>query len=177
METVDQLVSRAMQARREDRLQDARRDLVEAVELGRRTGVRVELARALAGLGQMERDLGHSDEACRLYEEAVAIYRGEGGALRLAHTVRHLGDIYREEGDAERASPCYEEALAIYRGHAETPKLDMANAIRGFALLKSNHGEAQKAKLLWREARDLYAAVRVEAGVAESARWLRQLGE
>jgi hypothetical protein len=74
------------------------------------------------------------------------------------------------------AEPCYHEALTIYRAHKETPPLDLANAIRGLALLKSNAGEVEEARALWAEARDLYAAVNVEAGVKESSRRLALLG-
>jgi tetratricopeptide (TPR) repeat protein len=66
----------------------------------------------------------------------------------------------------EQAAPHYNEALEIYRSHARTPPLDLANAIRGFALLKGNTGDTEEAKQLWQEARDLYAQVGVEAGVA-----------
>ncbi|MFZ0802782.1 MAG: hypothetical protein WBQ09_08105 [Terriglobales bacterium] len=51
----------------------------------------------------------------------------------------------------------------------------MANAIRGFAILKGDSGEVKEATLLWQEAKELYAAVKVEAGVAESSRRLALL--
>jgi tetratricopeptide (TPR) repeat protein len=94
---------------------------------------------------------------------------------RLAHTVRHVGDIQRHERRYNLAAPCYEEALAIYRAHEETPQLDLANALRGFALLKEETGDAAGARLLWQEAKELYAAVNVEAGVVESARRIENL--
>src|ERR1017187_8136279 len=97
-EASDKLVQQASQARRENRLADAKRDLVEAVDICRKAGVRVDLAKALTGLGQIERDLHHSEAALQHYEEAAAIYRAEGDVLRLAHTVRHLGDIHRNDG-------------------------------------------------------------------------------
>ena len=56
----------------------------------------------------------------------------------------------------------------FYRKHPETPPLDLANAIRGLALLKSDSKRPESARALWHEARELYAAVNVEAGVAES---------
>ena len=90
--------------------------------------------------------------------------------LRLAHTVRHVGDILREDKQLEPAGPCYREALEIYRAHEDTPPLDLANAIRGYALLKAETGERQDAIALWQEAGELYAQVHVEAGVAESER-------
>jgi tetratricopeptide (TPR) repeat protein len=177
----EKLLRQALQARRDHRFDDAKRDLIEAVALCRAAGIGAELARALADLGQIERDLGHGDAALRHYEEAVSIYRVEGDALKLAHTVRHVGDIHRQAGRAELAEPCYHEALSLYRchdrGHAETPPLDLANAIRGLAILKFDAGDASAARALWEEARNLYAATGVEAGVKESDRRLALLAQ
>lgn len=47
--------------------------------------------------------------------------------------------------------------------------LDLANAIRSFAVLKDEVGAAEEAQRLWQEAHDLYVVVNVPAGVAESA--------
>jgi tetratricopeptide (TPR) repeat protein len=79
-----------------------------------------------------------------------------------------LADILRENGSPEDASLRYEEALKIYREYAETPPLDLANTLRGFALLKADIGEKEEAKSLLREARSLYESVNVQAGVEES---------
>ncbi|MGO8986128.1 MAG: hypothetical protein ACLQFM_15195 [Terriglobales bacterium] len=171
----DKLLQRSVQARRDRRLEDAERDLVEAVAISRTSGVRVELARALTALSQIERDRHCTEDAFCHYEEAAGLYRAEGDTLRLARTVRHAGDIQREAGHPELAEPCYHGALSLYRGHAGTPPLDLANAIRGLAILKSDAGETTAAKALWEEARALYAAVNVEAGVVESSRRLALL--
>jgi hypothetical protein len=53
----------------------------------------------------------------------------------------------------------------------------LANAIRGLAILLDDSGEADEARALWQEARELYASVNVEAGVAESSRRLAKLAE
>jgi len=170
----DKLLRQASQARRENRLADAKRDLTEAVAVCRKSGSLVELEKALTGLGQIERDLQNFEAARKHYEEAVAICRVQGDALKLAHTIRHLGDIHRHEGHRGLAEPCYREALSLYRSR-ETPPLELANAIRGLAILQSDAGEVKEARLLWAEARELYAAVKVEAGVAESSRRLAGL--
>jgi tetratricopeptide (TPR) repeat protein len=132
----------------------------------------IQLAKALTAKGKTERDLGHVDAALKLYAEAAAIYLAEGDALALAHTVRHLGDMQREQGRLDLAAGHYGVALNIYRGHERTPPLDLANAIRGLALLKDDSGQSEEAKLLWTEARVLYASVNVQAGVEESSRRL-----
>jgi hypothetical protein len=88
----------------------------------------------------------------------------------LAHTVRHLGDVYHEEGFSGLAEPCYHEALSIYRNHETSPSLDLANAIRSLAVLRW-----EQAKVLWEEARDLYSAVGIEAGIKEGTDRLKAL--
>jgi tetratricopeptide (TPR) repeat protein len=162
-------------ARLDERPDDARRDFAAAVDLCRRSGARRELIQALKGLGQIERDQGRGAAALALYEEAVVICRAEGDHPQLAHTVRHVGDIHREAGRAGLAEPCYLEALEIYRSNARTEPLDLANAIRPLAILKDDAGEVEEAIRLWVEARDLYAAAEVEAGINESSRRVDRL--
>jgi tetratricopeptide (TPR) repeat protein len=176
-QVADKLLTQALQARREGRLQDAERDLVDAVDLCRKADVPTELAAALTALGQIERDLHHLDSSRQHYEEAVALYRAQSDHRKLAHTLRHLGDIHRSEQRTELAESCYGEALTLYRSDAQTPPLELANAIRGLAILKHDSGAAGPAKLLWTEARDLYAIVNVKEGVAESSRRLALLSQ
>jgi tetratricopeptide (TPR) repeat protein len=176
-EAFEGLLRRGLAARREHRLQDARRLLRDAVATGREEACGTDLARALTAVGQTERDLQRGDIALAYYEEAAAIYRAKSDSLKVAHTVRHIADIQFELGRADLAEPHYHEALAIYRSHEEISQLELANAVRGLALLKGGLGETQVAKELWAEARDLYAAVNVKEGVAESSRRLALLAQ
>jgi tetratricopeptide (TPR) repeat protein len=171
-ETTENLRRRALQARRENRFDDARRDLLEALTVCGESGDEIDLAETLTALGQIERDLYHADAALQYYAEATAIYRKGDDPLRLAHAVRHLADIHRHEGHLDVAEACYREALDIYRNHEKIAPLDLANAIRGYAIMKQETGATLQAELLWEEARKLYASVDVEAGVAESSRRL-----
>ena len=163
------------QARRERRMDDARRIFAEAVRRPafRRTdpGWRGLIPNSGASSGI----LGETGAALLHYKEAAGVYRRLDEPLRLAHTVRHIGDILREDGQLEPAWSCYREALEIYRAHPETSPLDLANAIRGYALLQEEIGETTEALALWREARELYAAVNVQAGVDEGDRRIERL--
>jgi tetratricopeptide (TPR) repeat protein len=174
-ESSDKLLEQAQLARREHRLADARLQLEQAVALLRQESSESELAEALTHLGQIERDMHNSDTALAHYQEALNLYRSAGDPLWVAHTVRHVGDLHRHAARLPAAEACYIEALTLYRVNATTPALDLANAIRGFALLKEDTGEAEPAKLLWLEARDLYATVGVRAGVEECTRRLAQI--
>jgi tetratricopeptide (TPR) repeat protein len=164
----DKLINQGYQARREHRPEDARLRFAEAVDLCREADDRGSLAQALAGLGQIARDLHQETVALKHYEEAVALYRTLDRPLVLAHAVRHIADILREQEDFDLATPHYLESLQIYRSNVQTYPLDLANAIRGYALLKGDTGHTEEAKQLWLEAKSLYAQVKVQPGVAEA---------
>jgi tetratricopeptide (TPR) repeat protein len=179
------LLWHASQARRENRLRDARRDLQRAVDICRRAAAAGDLAFALKRLGQIERDLRNFDMARICYEEAAAIYRERGDALSLAHTIRHVGDIHQDAGRWDLAGPCYDEALRLYRSSKGARRSDLANAVRSMAIQKEHAGDIERARVLWTEARDLYASLdgrirriflrRPNPGVIESAEHLTRL--
>lgn len=101
--------------------------------------------------------------ARQCYEESVALLRQLDRPLMLAHTVRHLGDVYCESGLRELAESCYDEALTLYRNQPDRSPLDLANAIRSLAVLRS-----EQARTLWEEAREIYAALGIDAGIKEA---------
>jgi tetratricopeptide (TPR) repeat protein len=171
------LLASGYKARRDQRPSDAKQHFADAIELCQKEGDRSGLAEALAGLGQIERDLHDDADARRHYEESVAVCRTLDDPLKLAHTVRHLGDILSQQGEHVLAEPCFIEAIDIYRAHDDCSPLDLANAIRGFALLKTQGKETRDALLLWREARNLYERCKIEAGVRESDRQLSLLAQ
>jgi tetratricopeptide (TPR) repeat protein len=173
--SLDSPLARGYEARRQRRLDEARTLFAEAVELYQRRNDPPRLAQSFIGLGRTERDLLNTDAALRHYEDAVAIYRTLSEPLLLAHTVRHVGDILQNQAKLELAEPCYREALGIYRCHPETPPLDLANTLRGYALLKGAQGHNQEANSLWQEARTLYMEASVGAGVTESERQMARL--
>ena len=96
--------------------------------------------------------------------------RGFQGLVVRLHTIRHLGDVYTEQQDWSHAEPCFVEALDIYRSHPSPPTLDLANAIRAYAALKSAQGTHEEARVLWAEAGRMYEAVGISAGVEECKR-------
>jgi hypothetical protein len=65
------------------------------------------------------------------------------------------------------AEPLYLEAAGIYRQLGEKATLDLANTLRGLALVNESAAKMDASKALWQEARELYAQCNGEAGVAE----------
>jgi len=52
----------------------------------------------------------------------------------------------------------------------------VANALRPFAILKEETGDFGGARAFWREAREIYESLSIDAGVAEASQALVQLG-
>ena len=134
-------------------------------------------ARLFEELAYVERSMCDLDAAREHYLQSSEIYRGLDNPLKTAHTIRHAADILREQKRTDQAVPLYSEALAIYRSHEKTPPLDLANAIRGFALLKEDAGDRAQALSLWREVAELYRLVGIDAGISESATRIQSLSE
>jgi tetratricopeptide (TPR) repeat protein len=173
--TPESLLDYARVAKKEHRLEEAaelfRKALTECVPSDS-----PELCATLyEELAYVERNLRDLDTALKLYRQASRTYRSLGNPLKAAHTMRHAADILLEQKRQDEAAPLYAEALEIYREQKDTPPLDLANAIRGFALLKEDVGDRKEALSMWREARDLYELTSIEAGVLESDARIRSL--
>jgi len=163
-----ELLKKGREARRENRLEEAREMFEQAVAEGKWLEDRSYLVAALRGLGQAERDLKRPDSARKAYRRAADLCRELGDALGQAHSMRHCADIEREMKLAADAKRDYEAALAIYCSRADTPPLDLANTLRGFALLQDGAGVDEESLLLWQEASHLYETAGVQAGVDEA---------
>ena len=166
------LIQRGHAQRREDRADDALQSFTEAVAAARRDGNDADLVHALKGVAQIERDLGRGERAQPLYEEAVELCLALDDLPGLAHTLRHLGDLHQDAGSLGAAAEAYDQALALYRGLPATAPAELANALRPQALLNERLGEHESALALWREARALYLAAGIGAGVEECDRHL-----
>jgi tetratricopeptide (TPR) repeat protein len=88
-----------------------------------------------------------------------------------------LGDVRRHLGQHQDAKARYEEALGIYRSEPKANPLDVANALRSFAILKEKMGDFDGARAFWREARGLYESLSIKAGITECSEHLAELGE
>ena len=110
---------------------------------------------------------GRRLEARNAYAQAAALSREGGHAMLQAHALRHLSDIDRETGQADAALAHAEQALALYRAHGGGDPTDVPNSLRLKALALDALRRRDAAVAAWTEARDLYEAAGVAAGVAE----------
>lgn len=173
----DELISQALESKKNGHFEPARTMLAEAIELLREDNDPLVLAQALRDLGEIERLLADTDGGIAAYEQAVAIFRQQGAELRLAHTIRHLADIQRKGHLLDDANRNYQIAVDLYRKHPDASTLDVANALRGQALLKEARGETGQAIALWSEATTLYRQADISNAVEEGHRRLARLRE
>jgi len=170
-EDLAEMLRRGTLARRAGRFSEALQSMNEAAAL---CGPDQDYDRAhvLRELGELARNQHDPDTAQVQYEQAVALLRNSDDRLKLAHTIRHLGDIHAGRHHWYQADRCFVEALEIYRSHPSPGLLDFANAIRAYAALKAEIGQRNEARALWAEARELYEAEGIAAGVEECSRRL-----
>jgi tetratricopeptide (TPR) repeat protein len=131
----------------------------------------------LISLGRVDRDLGFLEDARVHYAMAAEVIRTLALPLSLAHTLRHAADLLREQKKLGEAESTYAEVLTLYRAHPEYRPLDLGNALRGYALLKSASGDNAAALAMWREAGALYEVVGVQAGIDESRARIGELAQ
>jgi hypothetical protein len=105
---------------------------------------------------------GRIGDAERGYARAAEIARLNADRAGLAHALRHMSDLARERGERSQAREHACEAVELYRKGSD--RLGLANAIRLKALSAADPIEA---KACWLEARDLYSALDIPAGVSE----------
>jgi len=166
-ETFQEQFAKGYKARREDRLADSRAIFLKAVRSAAEEGDRPSLAEALCGLGQAEHGIGNLEAARHHYASAAVLYRQIGPPAKLAYALRHEADILREACLPAEAEPLYVEAEGIYRQQGEEADLDLANTLRGLALVYESLGKLDASRSLFEQARELYAKCNVQAGVTE----------
>jgi tetratricopeptide (TPR) repeat protein len=133
------------------------------------------LAAEAISQGRQARTQNNLSLARAYYAEAAKAYCGQNDSLAYAHTIRHIADMHLDELNFVEAKPLYEESLEIYRGNLSTKLLDLANAVRPYALLNEKLGNTGAAKDLWQEARNLYSSLRLKEGIRECDAHLAQL--
>lgn len=124
---------------------------------------------------RQDRMEGQLREALQGYERAADLARAANAIRHLAYAQRHVGDLQRELGQHRSAESAAAEAVALYRQHGGGASLDLANALRMRALAQESLGKLPEAEISWREAKPLYDAVGVPAGVQECDEHLARL--
>jgi tetratricopeptide (TPR) repeat protein len=161
------LLEEGYQARRKGLVAHSRQLFLDAVRQASAVNDQASLAAAFCGLAQAEVDIGNCDAARHQYALAATLYRRIGPPERLAYAVRHEADVLRKLKQFEEARRLYLEAKRIYSQQNPEPTLDLANTVRGLALVSESFGRSGATISLWKQARELYLTANAPAGVQE----------
>lgn len=172
---VQSLLSKADSARKENRLEEAQKNIVSAIEMSGRISDMGLFIQALNDLARIRRDLGNSASSIAAYQELANLQEKNKDQPGLAHTIRHLGDIHMDEGLYDVAEVYYKKSISIYKTDKQTPSLDHANALRGYALLLIQKDKKKEAVSHWKKAKDLYEKCRIATGVEECDHFIEKL--
>lgn len=172
--TPQTLIEQGRRARQQRRLDDARNLFTEALKVCcSDDDPRLE-AELHSELAYVERALHNKQSAEADYRRAAELFRSLRDPYRTAHNMRHLADILRETGRSREAAPFYSESIEFFRKSGEYP-LQLANALRGLALMQGDLKDFSGSLQSWAEAKALYQMVSVDAGVAESRKRIDDL--
>lgn len=172
----DDLLERAAWAQRQGRLEQAGKDIRQAIRLYQQIGDHRALAHAFRQLADVERALNNHAAAEQYYAQAIQLLREEHDFVHLAQAIRHLGDLYMEDGKVAAALPCYQEVLGLYDSLACASPLEIAHAMRKLALCAERTGDIRTAAELWKQVRELYLDMQIDSAVSEVSRRIARLG-
>jgi tetratricopeptide (TPR) repeat protein len=79
-----------------------------------------------------------------------------------------MADLMLHLDRLESAEKEYLQVIQIYRSVANFHEMDLANALRGYALLLEKKNKSKEAVIAWKEARGLYDKYKIAEGVQEA---------
>ena len=135
----------------EERYDEARTELQQALATAREIGNRIEAAAALAYLGQVRRLQGRPEEAEAALKEALDL-AGSVPARPRALASFQMGELRRARGDLAGALAAYREAHAVLREMGDAP--GQAAILISIGRIQAALGDAGAAANTLGEARD-----------------------
>lgn len=132
---------------------------------------------ALKQLGDIEAECKRWKPAEVAYVEAVALARTHASSTDLARILNHLGTLYYMTTDFASAWDCHQEAVALYEADDTTSPLDLADAVRGFAMTATATRSKGIARSLWLLALSLYQNSEITEHINDCAFNLRMLDD
>jgi tetratricopeptide (TPR) repeat protein len=169
IEALKSLLSRAAQARQSGEAADAELLFKQAAAEAANDDA-IARAEGLMGVAQARRDRGDRIGAAIYYSEAITLLRSAENNERLAYALRHAAEVRSELNEFAVAANHIQEAIRLYRSLDIADSLGLANSLRVSAL-----NDEREAQASWREARELYSATHIAAGVDEANRHLDRL--
>jgi tetratricopeptide (TPR) repeat protein len=135
-------------------LLQAEQDYRKALDIFRREGNSVELALALAGLGDIHREQHDLDDALAAERQALAILEllGKGDTHQAADVLIITGEVLSDQRRFKAAQRCTEEGLAIYERTLGPEHPDFAAGLNNLGVIELERRHAAAAETLFERA-------------------------
>jgi predicted ATPase/DNA-binding XRE family transcriptional regulator len=124
--------------------------LEQSLDLYRRLGDTLGIARVLNGLGTARREQGQIQQATTLYDESLALYQAMGATRGIAVAQLNRGVDAYQEGDFEEARARHEDSLRLFQQAEDAT--GSALALSNLAFVSSEQGDAERAAGLAKQA-------------------------
>ena len=171
---VSNLLDQAWQARGKSNYSESKRLLTKAKKLCGPQDFDL-LGRVFHICMQYEYDYDNLEEALAFNQKSISYYSKAGNSDRRAHALRHRADLQRALGLGDEAEANYDQVLEIYRNESNTSQGDLANALRGYALLLEGQNRFSEAIMIWTEIKSIYHNLDIPMGVSEASQKISQL--
>ena len=137
---MEELLSKAWSLRRVGKYDQARKILSKAQSICPADDYH-SLGRIFHILMQFESDHQRYQEALPFCEQSLAYYQKANDLDRIAHATRHQADLERKLEKFALAESHYQACIKMYRKRDPIHAGDLANALRGYALLLESLGK------------------------------------
>lgn len=124
---------------------------------------------------QFESDHHNYEDALKLEHRALAYYQKGEDTGKIAHAIRHVADLQSQLGRTKEAVENYEKAIKTYRSPESNSDMDLANALRGYAIALEKSGEKKDALKTWKEVKGLYGKYDIQEGVDEASHSIQKI--
>ena len=171
---IKELLEEAWNKRRAGNYEEAR-DLVKMAQELSKDDDYNSLGRIFHLYAQFESDHDNLSKALEFCQQSLGFYNKTNNSDRIAHSTRHIADLQRAPSKCADSESNYRKAIGIYKADSQTKTGDLANALRGYALVLEKRSKISEAKTAWQETKKLYQACNLQAGVDEANRKLYSL--
>jgi tetratricopeptide (TPR) repeat protein len=141
-----------------------------ALDAARRMGDRAAEARALNQLGNVDGELGRSQQAAARHRQALALFRRAGDRPGEARTLRSIGLDEMNLGHYDQAARHQQEALAIHRDIGD--RLGEVLALGNLGMARQRQGRYQEASGYHQQSLDLSSEIGDREGEASALEML-----
>ena len=124
---------------------------------------------------QVERDQSNMTEALEYCKQSLEYYTKAGNKPGIAHSTRHMADLQQDLGLNAEAEQNYRKSINLYKNNPQTNEADLANTLRGMALVLEKNGNIKEAAATWKQAKELYVSCSIKQGVKEAEAKIKSL--